>query len=107
MAFKMKNTSVMKLAKEAGKGSPMKKDTKKQLADMANKQKEKYGNPGKDAFGLDYLDAERSVKSGVGSYTYKNMSYATKKDMLDAIRKDNPNSKVLPENKSKRKIKEK
>ena len=108
MAFKMK----------AGKEGPMKKNfpaafknkedreaVKARLEKMAQDQEDKYGDPGKDAFGLKYVTAKDAVKDRRGGYIYKNFSYSDKKSFHDAIRKDNPKSKVLPENK-KRKTKE-
>tara|TARA_R100000234_G_C4927054_1_gene146728 strand:- start:74 stop:373 length:300 start_codon:yes stop_codon:yes gene_type:complete len=98
MAFKLK----------ASKEGPMMKNfpsvfkNDERLKKMAKNQKDKYGGGKTDVFGLKILDADMSTKSGVGSYTYKNISYETREDMFNAIRKNNPKSKALPENKKKK-----
>ena len=80
---------------------------KEKLKKMAQDQEDKYGDPGKDEFGLKYVTAKDAVNDGRGGYIYKNFVYATKEDFHNALRKDNPNSKQLPENRGKRKIKQK
>ena len=110
MAFKMK----------AGKKGPMYKNfpsvfkdertdrakevSKEEGKEFAKKQEEKFGPNEPDAFGLTPISASEAKG---GEFGYKNAVYATRADMHAAIRKDKPDSKVLPENRASRKIKEK
>jgi len=103
-----KEGPMMKNFPGAFKNKEDRKAVKARLEKMAQDQEDKYGDPGKDAFGLKYVTAKDAVKDGRGGYIYKNFTYSNKEDFYNALRKDNPNSKVLPENKGKkRKIKQK
>ena len=77
-------------SKKFCKKSPFKNDVEK----MAKKQGKKYGDPGKDTFGLKYVSAKDQVDSGYGGFIYKNTAYESKQEMMKAILKDNPKSKA-------------
>ena len=106
MAFKMK----------AGKKGPMYKNfpsafkdertdrakevSKEEGKKEARRQGEKFGPNEKTVFGTTPISASEAKG---GEFVYKNAAYATRADMHAAIRKNDPKSKVLPENRASRK----
>ena len=106
MAFKMK----------AGKEGPMYKNfpsafkdertdrskevSKEEGKKEARRQGEKFGPNEKTVFGTTPISASEAKG---GNFVYKNAVYDRRSDYLAAIRKDNPKSKVLPENRASRK----